>query len=106
MHPREWYADHDVDLRLGDRVTALNVAARTVTSASGDTRYDRLVLATGSVPRHLAMADAAGPSYYLRTLEDTERLLSTLTKGARIGIVGAGWIGLRSPRPPGPPVPR
>jgi 3-phenylpropionate/trans-cinnamate dioxygenase ferredoxin reductase subunit len=89
VHPAEWYVQQDVDLRLGTRVTALDPAAHEVETADGDRlRYTKLLLATGSSVRRLA--DAAT----LRTLDDSDRLRAALRPGARVVIVGAGWIGL------------
>ena len=56
--------------------------------------YDKLVLATGSRPRRLRIpgADLDG-IFTLRSLDDALAIRSRLTDGARIVIVGAGWIG-------------
>src|SRR3954462_6931152 len=63
----DWYADNDVDLRLGTAVTSLDVAAREVVAGADRTPYDHLVLATGSRPRHLRLADGDGGAVvYLR----------------------------------------
>jgi 3-phenylpropionate/trans-cinnamate dioxygenase ferredoxin reductase subunit len=95
VRDEEWYAEHDVDLRTGTAVTSLDLAAREVVAGAERTPYDHLVLATGSRPRHLRMADESGaPIVYLRTMEDSRRIRSALTAGAHIGIVGGGWIGL------------
>ena len=89
VHPAEWYAEQDVDLRLGTRVTALDAAAHEVETADGDRlRYTKLLLTTGSSVRRLADAVT------LRTLDDSARLRAALRPGARVVIVGAGWIGL------------
>jgi 3-phenylpropionate/trans-cinnamate dioxygenase ferredoxin reductase subunit len=91
----EWYAENDVDLRVDTAVTSLDVAGRVVVAGADRTPYDHLVLATGSRPRRLRMADESGaPVVYLRTMEDSRRIGSALKDGARIGIVGGGWIGL------------
>jgi 3-phenylpropionate/trans-cinnamate dioxygenase ferredoxin reductase component len=93
--PPEWYADNDVDVRTGTRVTAVDPVRRTVTAGDGDQGYDRLLLATGAVPRRLPMADESGaPVAYLRTVEDSDRIRSVLQPGRRLAIIGGGWIGL------------
>lgn len=95
VHTPEWYDEHDVELRLGSPVTAIDLGAHQVVSGSQTQSYDKLLIATGSSPRHLPMADESGaPVAYLRTIEDSERLKSSFGPGVRIAIIGGGWIGL------------
>jgi 3-phenylpropionate/trans-cinnamate dioxygenase ferredoxin reductase component len=98
VHPARWYADHDVQLRLGTRAIALDLAAHTVTAADGqELAYDKLLLVTGSSPRRLGIAgaDLAG-IHYLRSLEDSERIRSGFGDARDVVIIGAGWIGLET----------
>ncbi len=95
-HPQSWYADHDVELRLGDPATSLDAETHVVTLRSGESlTYDKLLLATGSSARAL---DAPGADLdgvlYLRELQESTALKEALVEGARVVIVGAGWIGL------------
>ncbi|OBG86399.1 pyridine nucleotide-disulfide oxidoreductase [Mycobacterium sp. E802] len=93
---RAWYRDHNVDLRLGTEVTAVNAAEHTVALPDGTTvGYDKLLLATGSASRRppIPGADAAGV-HYLRTIDEAVALSAALTPGATLAVVGAGWIGL------------
>jgi NADPH-dependent 2,4-dienoyl-CoA reductase/sulfur reductase-like enzyme len=95
VHPREWYDEHDVDLRLGTAATGLDLANRTVTLPEGPVEFERLLVATGATVRRLPMADDSGARVaYLRTIEDSDRLKSTLRPGCRLAVVGGGWIGL------------
>jgi 3-phenylpropionate/trans-cinnamate dioxygenase ferredoxin reductase subunit len=90
-----WYAEHEVDLRLGVRVDAVDVRARTLRAGGDDLAWSGLLLATGATPRHLPLADKSGvPVHYLRTIDDATALREHLVEGARIGIIGGGWIGL------------
>ena len=51
LNPLSWYAAHGITLHLGQKVVSIDRAARTVTAADGrTTAYDRLILATGSLP--------------------------------------------------------
>ena len=95
-HPADWYRDHDIDLRLGTPVAAVQSHDHVVEVSDGSTlHYDKLLLATGSTPRrppiHGAHADRV---HYLRTVDDSDALNAVLTKGASLAIVGGGWIGL------------
>ncbi len=75
----------DADVRLSTRATGLRPG--TVETSDGDLAYDGLVLATGAVPRSL------GAGMTLRTLDDARALRARLVPGARVVVVGAGWIG-------------
>src|SRR5215470_8529397 len=66
VQPRDWYGEHDVDLRLGTRVTELNPAAHEIVLSGGERiGYSRLLLTTGSSPRRLQVpgADLEGVLY-------------------------------------------
>ncbi|MDH6194296.1 3-phenylpropionate/trans-cinnamate dioxygenase ferredoxin reductase subunit [Mycobacterium frederiksbergense] len=96
VDPASWYRDHNVDLRLGTEVTAVNTADHTLTLPDGTAvGYDKLLLATGSASRRppIPGADAAGV-HYLRTIDDAAALSAALTPGSALAIVGGGWIGL------------
>jgi 3-phenylpropionate/trans-cinnamate dioxygenase ferredoxin reductase component len=97
VHDPDWYDENDVDLRLGQEVTAIDTAGHVVRTRDGQQSYAKLLLATGSSPRHLGMADDSGaPVAYLRTIEDSQRLKAAFTDGARVVVVGGGWIGLET----------
>ncbi|MGW4099481.1 NAD(P)/FAD-dependent oxidoreductase [Mycobacterium sp. NPDC004974] len=96
VDPASWYRDHNVELRLGTEVTAVNAAEHTLALPDGTTvGYDKLLLATGSSSRRppIPGSDAAGV-HYLRTIDDAAALSATLTPGSTLAIVGGGWIGL------------
>lgn len=96
VDPAAWYRDHNVELRLGTEVTAVNPADHTITLPDDSTvSYDKLLLATGSASKRppIPGADAAGV-HYLRTIDDAAALNSALTEGSSLAVVGAGWIGM------------
>ncbi|OBI24688.1 NAD(P)/FAD-dependent oxidoreductase [Mycobacterium sp. E2238] len=92
----DWYRDHNVDLRLGSRVSAVNAGDHAVALPDGTTmRYDKLLLATGSASRRPPIPGSdADAVHYLRTYDDAVSLDSVLTEGSSLAVVGAGWIGL------------
>jgi NADPH-dependent 2,4-dienoyl-CoA reductase/sulfur reductase-like enzyme len=97
VHPAGWYAENRVDFRPGVTVTAIDPAGHAVTADGGAVAYDKLLLATGAAPRRLDLpgADLDGV-YYLRTMQESERLRAAFATGARVVIIGAGWIGLET----------
>ncbi|HET8683150.1 MAG TPA: FAD-dependent oxidoreductase [Micromonosporaceae bacterium] len=98
VHDEAWYADNRVELVLGRRATNLDRAGHTVTLDGVDQlRYDKLLLATGSRVRTLDVPGNDLPGVrYLRTLDESTALLAALAGGARVVVVGAGWIGLET----------
>ncbi len=98
IHPEGWYAEHEVDLRIDSRVTAIDRHAHQVGLSSGELiAYDKAVLATGSSPRRLAVpgADFDGV-LYLRGVTDCEAIKAAFATAKRAAIIGAGWIGLET----------
>jgi 3-phenylpropionate/trans-cinnamate dioxygenase ferredoxin reductase component len=101
VHEPAWYAQHDIELHLGQTVDRIDRAAKTVRFGDDGTlvRYDKLLLATGAEPRRLDIpgTDLAGV-HHLRRLAHAERLKGVLTALGRdnghLVIAGAGWIGL------------
>ncbi len=96
VHGEDWYAEHDVDLRLGMAAATIDPAQREVLLADGSSLgYDALLLATGASPRRIRIPGAGLDGVlYLRTAGDSERLRDTLRAGGPVVIAGGGWIGL------------
>jgi len=96
VHPADWYAEHDVELRTGTTVDAIDRDRQEVRTADGERLgYDKLLLATGARPRPLPVPGAELDGVlYLRTLADSDRIAAVATDGAHLVVIGAGWIGL------------
>ena len=94
------YAAQGIALRLGERATGLDAAARAISLASGENiPYERLLIVTGSEPRTLAVPGAALPGVrVLRTLAQARALAVEIREaaatGGRVAIAGAGFIGM------------
>lgn len=85
-------SDQDIIHHPGVTATSLNLNTRTVHTTGDSFAFDSLVIATGTSVRRLPHADAA-PVFTLRTLDDAEALAPRLIDGARVVVVGAGFIG-------------
>ncbi len=96
LRPEKFYVDRDIQIRPGVAVTAIDRAARTVTTADGQVlAYTKLLLATGSRPRRLALEGGDLPGiHYLRTIGDVDAIKAELAPGRRVVVVGGGYIGL------------
>jgi 3-phenylpropionate/trans-cinnamate dioxygenase ferredoxin reductase subunit len=88
------YDELELDLRLGRRAVALDVASHTVELDDGERVVcDGVVLATGSAPRVIPGTPALSGIHVLRTLEDALAIRAQLDAGPRVVVVGAGFIG-------------
>ena len=106
LRSEEWYAAHGVDLRLGTRVVDVDRERREVELADRSRLpYDRLVLATGSIPtlppiRGLVQVDGRlhEKVHAFRSLDDCLRLLEAVPAARRAVVVGGGLLGLQVAR--------
>jgi len=87
-------AAQDVAWRLGETVVGSDLTSHTVTLAGGETlEWSGLVVATGLSPRRLSLPGPTEGRHVIRTLDDVAALRAELRPGARLVIIGAGFIG-------------
>jgi 3-phenylpropionate/trans-cinnamate dioxygenase ferredoxin reductase subunit len=87
------FVDTDLDglgVEFWPGVGAKSLRAGVVETTEGEVAYDGLVIATGADPIRLP---GDGPQHVLRTIDDAHELRAMLVPGARVAIIGAGWIG-------------
>lgn len=92
----QFYDDKNITLRLGVPVARIDRDRKSVVFADGvELAYDKLLLATGSRLRRLPVPGADLPGvFYLQTIDDSLGIRDKLVPGARIVVVGGGYIGL------------
>jgi|SRR5215217_257810 len=95
VHPDGLYAEHRIEVEQGTAVTALDAAAHTLELRDGRVlSYDRVLIATGAVPRRPPIAGVELEGVHvLRTLADADALRTAVERGGALAVVGAGWIG-------------
>ncbi len=94
----EFWVENRIDLHLGQPVSDLDPAAKTVTVGGQTIPYDALALTTGSAPRRLPAAMGGGLAgvFTVRTLADVDAMRAEFQPGRRVIIVGGGYIGLEA----------
>ena len=98
IHGDGWYIRNGITLYKGHRVVAIDRKAKTVTSDHGVTEpYDKLVIATGSVPFIIPVPgkNLAGVITY-RDLDDVEAMLLAVQSRATAVVIGGGLLGLEA----------
>ena len=96
LRGENFYADQSITTRLETHCEAIDLSGHAVVLPGGErVVYNHLILATGSKARPCAIPGAGHvPHHVLRTLDDAETLKAALTNGRRIGLIGAGYVGL------------
>ena len=96
LRTQSWFDTHNIELRLGQRVTGIDTQAQTLGIAGQNSlHYHRLILAPGARARRLPAVEAGPtPHLYLRTLRDAALLRGQLRPGKRIVLLGGGVIGM------------
>jgi len=91
VEPREFYDDNGVELLLGTEVTTLEAREQRVSGL----RYEKLLLATGSVPRTLDVPGAGLSGVHtLRSVEDSTAIRAAAGETRDAVVAGSGFIGM------------
>ncbi len=98
LKPDSFYSDANIDLRVNTDVTKIEIKARHVVTADGETvTYDRLLLATGAEPVVLPIPGAGQPHVHtLRSLADSRAIIDAAQGARRALVIGASFIGLEA----------
>ena len=98
IRPAQSYADANIELRLGERVTKIDRDTKTVTLTNGvSLSFTKLVIATGARIRKLPISGAELPNvFYLRDSTDVEAIRSKTASAKNAVVIGGGYIGLET----------
>ncbi len=96
LRPPTFYQDKNIDLKLGVTVTDIDTQSHQVKCSSGENiEYEKLLIATGSRPRILNAPGSELPGiFYLRTIDDVDRIREAMSSARSVCILGGGYIGL------------
>ncbi|GLQ28005.1 NAD(P)/FAD-dependent oxidoreductase [Sulfitobacter pacificus] len=98
LRPESFYDELNIDLRLNAWVDGIDAQAQKVSIGGDVLAYDDLVLTTGSEPNRLpaAIGGALDGVHVVRDLADVDGMAPRFAKGAKVLIVGGGYIGLEA----------
>ncbi|OKN68787.1 hypothetical protein AM469_006514 [Pseudomonas aeruginosa] len=96
VHPEDFYREHRIEVALNTRAVGIDTTRQCVrTSSRSVIHYGKLLIATGSIPRALAVPGASlGGVYTLRTQADSEAIRQAAAGARRVVIVGGGFLGM------------
>lgn len=98
LRTEAFYAEQDITLRTGTKVTAIDPVAKVIRFGDETLAYDQLALTTGSEPRRLpaAIGGELQGVFGVRRLSDIDAMAPYFTAGKRLLVVGGGYIGLEA----------
>ena len=98
IKPAAFYDKVNIEHRLAETVTEIDTSQQVISLDSGQTlHYDHLILATGGRVRQLDRPGAKHAQvHYLRTLADVDAMHDKFTAGARLVVIGGGYVGLET----------
>jgi len=95
LHDQNYYDENGIHIKLGTRIVELDARRKAVRDGNGSSfRYEKLLLATGGIPRTLPIpgGNLEGVCYY-RYLDDYLRIRSEVKEGKSAVVIGGGFIG-------------
>ncbi|WP_082235186.1 nitrite reductase large subunit NirB [Halobacillus massiliensis] len=96
----EWYEENNIALYPGETVTHMDTSSRFVfTDKNRMVSYDKLIIATGSVPFMLPLpgADKEGVTAF-RDIKDCEKMMEAAKNHKKAVVIGGGLLGLEAAR--------
>jgi NADPH-dependent 2,4-dienoyl-CoA reductase/sulfur reductase-like enzyme/nitrite reductase/ring-hydroxylating ferredoxin subunit len=96
LHPRSYYAEQHIDLLAGRTAKTIDVRGKRILLDDGTlVPFDRLLIATGAAPVVLDLPVSNGQQvHYLRTLQDSLRIIRSAEAARRAVVLGTSFIGL------------
>ncbi|MCL4873716.1 nitrite reductase large subunit NirB [bacterium] len=97
-HGPEWYRENGVEVRSSEKIVSIRRGSRMVVTERGhEAGYDKLVLATGSLPVMPEVQGKGLPGVVtFRDLDDCGRILAHAREGRRAVVIGGGLLGLEA----------
>ena len=98
LRPGTFYSENNIELRMSTRVDVINASDQTILIGDETLHYDELVLTSGSTPNRLPdiIGGALDGVFVVRDLADVDAMAARFVEGAKVLIVGGGYIGLEA----------
>jgi NADPH-dependent 2,4-dienoyl-CoA reductase/sulfur reductase-like enzyme/nitrite reductase/ring-hydroxylating ferredoxin subunit len=98
LYSEQYYSDMHIELLMGRQVSGLDPGEKQVVFMDGDyLLFDKLLIATGSIPRTPLISGTDLPSFFLlRSLRDADSITGAASDAKRVLVMGAGFIGLEA----------
>ena len=98
LRSEKFYADHDIEILTEHEVVRVEASGKTIIFDGGSSlKYDKLLLATGGIPRHLDVPGAELQNIFtLRSLNNANQIKAMAAKASRVVVIGSSFIGMET----------
>ncbi len=91
----EYYREKDIEVKLKTRVDRLDAISKVAFAGGDEYQYGKALVSTGAVARKLEIEGGdLDNAFYLRTLNDSDRIREAMRSAERAAIIGGGFIGM------------
>jgi NADPH-dependent 2,4-dienoyl-CoA reductase/sulfur reductase-like enzyme len=95
LRQRKWYKSNKIKLKTQSSVDKIDAKNKTITVKNGgEIKYDKLVIASGAVPKELPTSKGIGNAFTLRQPSDANSIRQASNNSDSVVIIGGGYIGL------------
>ncbi len=98
LRPKEFYEDHGIEVKLGQRVKSLDTPSNSISLENGGTiEYDKVLIASGCVPRTLDVPGSDLDNVFtLRSYADSDAIIAAAKDAGKAVVIGASFIGMET----------
>ncbi len=98
LRPDDFYNEYGIEIKQGMNIKGVDLNHKQVSFSSGENlKYDKLLIATGGEPRKLNIPGSELKNiFYLRSLDDADKIIEAIKNSKRAVIIGAGFIGMET----------
>ena len=91
----DFYKENGIEILFNTKVKEVNISSKKVITDDKEISYDKILLATGGIPRKLNIPGSDLKNiFYLRNFEDSDKIIEACTNASKVAVIGASFIGM------------
>lgn len=98
LRPDEFFTEYGIDIKHEMNIKGVDLKEKAVFFENGENlKYDKLLIATGGIPRKLDIPGAELKNiFYLRSFDDADKIIEVLKNSKKAVVIGAGFIAMET----------
>ena len=98
LRSEDFYKEYGIEVLFNKKIKDVNLAGKEIITGNDEKlTYDKLLIATGGVPRKLNVSGSNLENiFYLRSFDDADNIIHAAKEGAKVVVIGASFIGMET----------